>query len=154
MCKTFLKITHQTALREVWSNTASFFSDVGLTKFVLGSELFVPRPYFICHLTAKRFAKDLVAGSSIYSSKKVVKTGIKWKIWNCTFLLWILAKELVGKRFFDLFAFYIDIKFHVKVISSLARVLQKVLGIGFFFIWFEINFLTSPWIRRIVIGWH
>ena len=77
MCKTFLKITHQTALREVWSNTASFFSDVGLTKFVLGSELFVPRPYFICHLTAKRFAKNLIAGSSIYSSKKVVKTGIK-----------------------------------------------------------------------------
>ena len=37
----------------------------------------MPRPYFICHLTAKRFAKDLMAGSSIYSSKKVVKTGIK-----------------------------------------------------------------------------
>ena len=37
----------------------------------------MPRPYFIGHLTAKRFAKDLVAGSSIYSSKKVVKTGIK-----------------------------------------------------------------------------
>ena len=76
-CKIFLKITHQTALREVQPNMALFFSDVGLTKFVLASELFVPRPYFICHLTAKRFAKDLVAGSSIYSSKKVVKTGIK-----------------------------------------------------------------------------
>ena len=35
------------------------------------------RPYFIRHLTAKRFAKDLVTGSSIYSSNKVVKTGIK-----------------------------------------------------------------------------
>ena len=58
-------------------NTPPFFSDVGLTKFVLASELFVPRPYFICHLTAKRFAKNLVAGSSIYSSKKLVKTGIK-----------------------------------------------------------------------------
>ena len=54
----------------------------------------------------------------------------------------ILAKELVGKRFFDLFAFYIDIKFHVKVISSLARVLQKVLGIGFFFIWFEVRYFN------------
>ena len=32
----------------------------------------------------------------------------------------------------------------MKVISSLARVLQKVLGIGFFFI----GFLTSPWIRH------
>ena len=37
----------------------------------------MPRPYFIRHLTVKRFAKNLVAGSSIYSSKKVVKTGIK-----------------------------------------------------------------------------
>ena len=54
----------------------------------------------------------------------------------------ILAKEVVGKRFFDLFAFYIDIKFDVKVISSLARVLQKVLGIGFFFIWFEVRFFN------------
>ena len=76
-CKIFSKITHQTALKEARPNTAAFFSDVGLTKFVLASELFVPRPYFIRHLTAKRFAKDLVAGSSIYSSKKVVKTGIK-----------------------------------------------------------------------------
>ena len=40
----------------------------------------MPRPYFIGHLTDKRFAKDLVAGSSIYSSKKVVKTGIKMEI--------------------------------------------------------------------------
>ena len=28
----------------------------------------------------------------------------------------------------------------MKVISSLARVLQKIVGIGFFFIWFEIGF--------------
>ena len=76
-CKIFSKITHQTALREAWPNTALFFSDVGLTKFVFASELFVPRPYCIRHLTAKRFAKDLLAGSSIYSLKKVVKTGIK-----------------------------------------------------------------------------
>ena len=76
-CKIFSKITHQTALKEARPNTAAFFSDVGLTKFVLASELFVPRPYFICHLTAKRSAKDFVADSSIYSSKKVVKTGIK-----------------------------------------------------------------------------
>ena len=68
-----LKITHQAVLREAWPNMALFFfSDVGLTKFVLASELFVPRPYFIHHLTAKRFAKDLVAGSSIYSSKKIL----------------------------------------------------------------------------------
>ena len=73
-CKIFSKITHQTALREEQSNMALFFLDVGLRKFVLANELFVPRPYFIRHLTAKRFAKDLMAGSSIYYSKKVVKT--------------------------------------------------------------------------------
>ena len=37
----------------------------------------MPRPYFIPHLTAKRFVKDFVVDSSIYSSKKVVKTRIK-----------------------------------------------------------------------------
>ena len=30
----------------------------------------------------------------------------------------------------------------MKVISSLARVLQKIVGIGFFFIWFEIGFFN------------
>ena len=30
----------------------------------------------------------------------------------------------------------------MKVISSLARVLQKVLGIGFFFIWFEVRYFN------------
>ena len=30
----------------------------------------------------------------------------------------------------------------MKVISSLARVLQKVVGIGFFFIWFEVRFFN------------
>ena len=34
------------------------------------------------------------------------------------------------------------IKFHVKVISSLARVLQKAVGIRFFFIWFEVGFFN------------
>ena len=58
-------------------STAPFFSDAGLTKFVFASELFVPRPYFIRHLTAKRFAKDLVAGSCIYSWKKVIRIGIR-----------------------------------------------------------------------------
>ena len=61
----------------MWPNTPPFFSDVDLTKFVLVSELFVPRPYFIRHLTAKRFAKDLVAGSCIFSSKKVIRIGIR-----------------------------------------------------------------------------
>ena len=59
------------------ANTPPFFSDVGLTKFVPASELLVPRPYIIRHLTAKRFAKDLVAGSCIYSSKKVIRIGIR-----------------------------------------------------------------------------
>ena len=30
----------------------------------------------------------------------------------------------------------------MKVISSLARVLQEIVGIGFFFIWFEIGFFN------------
>ena len=76
-CKIFSKITHHRALTEAQPNTAPLFSEVCFRKFVFASQLFVPRPYFIRHLTAKRFAKDLVAGSSIYSSKKVVKTGIK-----------------------------------------------------------------------------
>ena len=53
-------------LREVWPNTAPFFSEVGLRKFVLAGELFVLRPYFICHLAAKDVRKDLVALSLIY----------------------------------------------------------------------------------------
>ena len=73
-CKIFSKITHQTVLRKALSKMAPFFLDVGL---VHASELIVPMPYFIHHLTAKRFAKDILAGSSIYSSKGVVKTGIK-----------------------------------------------------------------------------
>ena len=48
---------YQTALRKARPNTAPFFSEVGLRKFVLDSELFVLRPYFIPHLTAKRISK-------------------------------------------------------------------------------------------------
>ena len=58
-CKIFLKIIHQTALREARPNTAPFFSRVGLRKFVLARELFVLRPYFIRRVTAKRPAKIL-----------------------------------------------------------------------------------------------
>ena len=75
--KIFLKITHQTALRETRPNIAPFFSDVGHRKFVPASELFVPKSYLIHHLIPKRFAKNILPGSSIYSSKKVVKAGIK-----------------------------------------------------------------------------
>ena len=35
----------------------------------------------------------------------------------------------------------------MKVISSLARVLQKVLGIGVFFIWFEVRFFNFAMIK-------
>ena len=126
-CKIFSEITHQTTLKEVRPNTAPFSSDVGLTKFVLASELFVPRPYFICHLTAKRFAKNLIAGSSIYSSKKVVKTGIK--VENLKLHMFILNFSERASQWEILWSF-----------CSLARVLQKVLGIGIFFIWFEVRF--------------
>ena len=71
-CKIFLKITHQIARREARPNRAPFFSELGFRKFVLTSGLFVPRPYFLRHLIAKK-GKDLVAPSSISLSKKVVK---------------------------------------------------------------------------------
>ena len=76
-CKIFSNITHQAALREARPNRGPFFSDVGLRKLLLASEMFVPRSYFLRHLTAKRFGKNLVGACSIYSLKKVVKTGIK-----------------------------------------------------------------------------
>ena len=52
--KIFSKTTHQTTLREAHPYTTLFFSEVGLRRFVLASELFVLKPYFICHLIAKR----------------------------------------------------------------------------------------------------
>ena len=79
-CKIFLTITHQTTLREAQPNTAPVFSDVAFRKRILGNQLFVPRPYFICYLTVKRFVKDPVAGSSIYCSKKVVNFSKKLEI--------------------------------------------------------------------------
>ena len=69
-CKIFSKITHHTSLREARPNTTLFFfSEACFRKFVFASELFVPRPYFMRHLTAKRGAKILW----LPSSKKVVK---------------------------------------------------------------------------------
>ena len=38
--------------------------------------------------------------------------------------------------------FFLYYKFHVKVINSLARALQKVVGIRFFFFWFEVRFFN------------
>ena len=73
--KIFLKMTHQIALREARPNTAPFFSEVGLRKFVLASELFVPRPCM--SFDSQKTREDLVACSSIYSSKKVVINEIK-----------------------------------------------------------------------------
>ena len=79
-----------------------------------------------------------MAGSSIYSSKKVVKTGIK--VENLKLHIFIMfIVNFSKKRFFHFFAFYIDIKFHVKVINSLARVLQKLVVIRFFYIWLEVR---------------
>ena len=53
----FSKITQQTTLIGPRPNTAPYFSEVGLKKFVFASELFVLRLYFIRHLAAKRPAK-------------------------------------------------------------------------------------------------
>ena len=67
-------ITHQTAPREARPTTAPFFSEVDLRKFVLASELCIPRPYFMRHSIAKN---TRMAPSSIYFLKKVAKTKIK-----------------------------------------------------------------------------
>ena len=135
-------ITHQAALKETRPNTTPFFSEVGLRKFVLASELFIPRPYFICHSTAKRCAKISWLPLQFILRRRQSKLKLKWKISYYICLLRFLAKEGVGKRFFDLFQFQKGIKFHIKVNSSLARVFQKVVGIGFFLIWFEVRFFN------------
>ena len=99
-CKMFSNITHQTALREARSNTPPFFSKVGFRKFVFASELFVLRPYFIWHLTAKRPAKISWLPLQFIFRSGWLKPQLKRKIWNYTSLFWILVKEGVGKRFF------------------------------------------------------
>ena len=141
-CKICSMITHQAVLREARPNTAPFFSEVGLRKFVRASELFIPRPYFIRHSTAKRCAKISWLPPQFILRRRQSKLKLKWKISYYICLLQFLAKEGVGKRFFDLFWFQKGIKFHIKVNSSLARVFQKVVGIGFFFIWFEVKFFN------------
>ena len=102
--------------REAQANTAPFFSDAGLRKFVLANELFVPRPYFKRHLT--RFTKDSQR-SSIYSLKKVIKTEIK--VENLKLHTFIVNFSKRAKRFFDLFAFYIDNQLISKSSSKSSR---------------------------------
>ena len=106
------------------SNMAPFFSEVGLRKFVLASELFVSRPYFIRHLTAKWDANISWFPLQFPFQRKWSKSELRTKNWNYTHLLSNLAREGVDKRFFNHSSFYIGIKFHVKVNSSLARSLQ------------------------------
>ena len=96
----------------VRSNTTPFFSEVGLRKFILASELFVPRPYFIRHLTAKWGAKISWLPLQFLFQRRWSKFELKTKNLNHTRLLSNLAKVGVGKRFFDLST------------SSLARRLQ------------------------------
>ena len=73
--KIFLKINHQTALR-----------------FVLVSELFVLRPYFMHHLTTNRPAKILWLPLQFIFRKGWLKSQLKRKMWNYTSLFWILVK--------------------------------------------------------------
>ena len=135
-CKIFSKIPNQTTLREVQPNTApffsdvglrKFFSDVGLRKFVFASELFLPRPYFISHLVAKRGTK--ISWLLLqFLFRRWWKSELKMKNWNYKRLLSNSAKEGVGKRFFNLSNFYIGTKFYVKLNSSLARSPQMQVG--------------------------
>ena len=115
-CKIFLKISHQTARRE-----APLFSKVGLRKFVLASELFALRPYFIRHVISKGPAEiSSLLPQFIFRSGRL-KVQLKMKIWNHTSLFWILVNKGVGKRFFILSSLKICIKFYVKRNSLLAR---------------------------------
>ena len=52
---------------------------------------------------SQKMREDIMAHSLIYSSKKVIKTEIKVENFILHLLLRFLAKEGVGKRFFDLF---------------------------------------------------
>ena len=58
--------------------TTPFFCKVGLRKFVLVGELLLLRPYFVCHLTAKRPAKIL--GSLFNLSLEVGGQNLKFKV--------------------------------------------------------------------------
>ena len=115
-CKIFLKISHQTALRET-----TLFSKVGHRKFVLASELFALRPYFIRHLTSKRPAEISPLLLQFIFRSGWLKVQLKMKIWNHKSLFWILVNKGVGKRFFILSSLKICIKFYVKFSSLLAR---------------------------------
>ena len=116
-----LKITHQTALRKARLNTAPLSSKVGLRKFFLASELFVLRPYFICHLTAKRPVEITWHPPQFICRSEWLKVQLKGKILNWTSLFWILVNEGVGKRFFILSSTKMCINFYVKDNSLLAR---------------------------------
>ena len=106
----------------------TIFSEVGLRKFVFTSELFVPWPYFKCHLTAKRAAEILWLPLQFFFWRRGSKSELKAKKLNYRHLLSNLAKEGFRKRFFNLSRFYVGIKFCVKVNSSLARSLQLQVG--------------------------
>ena len=116
-----LKMTYQTTLREARLNTAPLFSKIVLRTFFLASELFVLRPYFICHLTAKRPVEISWHPPQFTFRSGWLKVQLKRKILNCTSLFWILVNEGVGKRFFILSSTKTCINFYVKDNSSLAR---------------------------------
>ena len=85
------------------------------------------RPFLVHHLTAKRGTKISWLPLQ-FLFQRWSKSDLKTKNWNHSHLLSNLAKEGVGKKFFNLSSFYIGIKFYVKVNSSLARHLQIQVG--------------------------
>ena len=79
--KIFLNITHQPALREARPNMALFFFKVGLRKFIVARELFVPRPYFQRHLTDNTHAELSWLPLQIISCLGCGKSQSKYKVW-------------------------------------------------------------------------
>lgn len=79
MAEEFGRLTHQTAVREAQLIKATFFPKHVL-EFVLTKEVFVPRPYFVLHLTDKRRAKLSWITLQILFSTKCCKPQLKYKI--------------------------------------------------------------------------
>ena len=77
---TFKDYSSNCANRDV-ANTALFFSKADHRKFVLTKRLFMPRPCFTCHLTAKNCAIFSWFHLQVIFSSRLLPQ-LKTKIWN------------------------------------------------------------------------
>ena len=92
---------------KAWPNMTPFFSKAGLRRFVLTKELFVIRPCFIDHLTAKKCAM------------------FSWLSLQVIFGIWYFKLQLASLIVSELEN---SINLSIKVHSSLARPITRVPG--------------------------